>query len=404
MPDPALAAAELACAFYGHPSPALTVVAVTGTNGKSSITHTLGGLLRTLGARVGTIGTIAITLDGTALDIQRRTPTTPESVDVQALLRRFVDAGATHVVMEASSIALANRRLDGTDVTVGCLTNLTHDHLDAHGSLAAYETAKLHLFDLARTAVANLDDPVGARIQQRWPTRTFALHHLADVTASNLRPTPNGTAFTVHHAGRTIQTSVQALGEFSVSNALAALTTCIELGIPLSDAAAALAAQPGVPGRMQVIPVDRPYTVMIDYAHSPDSLEQVLRTLRTTVRGRILTVVGCGGDRDRAKRPVMGSIGAALSDLLIITSDNPRTEDPKRIITDVLSGTTAHPDRVRAITDRTDAIDAALASAGPDDLVLIAGKGDEPYQIVGHTKIPYSDQATIHALIGERAH
>ncbi|MGW5365714.1 UDP-N-acetylmuramoyl-L-alanyl-D-glutamate--2,6-diaminopimelate ligase [Actinopolymorpha pittospori] len=399
----AAAAAAAACAFYRYPARDLTVVAVTGTNGKSSITHALGGVLRTLGARVGAIGTIGITLDDVPVDIERRTPTTPESVDLQYILRRFADNRATHVVLEASSIALAERRMDGTDVAVGCFTNLTHDHLDVHRSMAAYEAAKLHLFDLAQAAVAIIDDPVGRRIQQRWNTRTFALHTDADMTATDLRRTPDGTTFLVHADGRSVEASVRGFGEVSMSNALAVLTTAVELAVPLDDAVRALAAQPGPPGRMQIVPVDRPYTVMVDYAHSPDALDQVLRTLRAGATGRIVTVFGCGGDRDRAKRPVMGQIAAELSDQTIITSDNPRTEDPDQIIAEILTGTTAHADRVLTIPDRAHAIAEALATARPGDLVLIAGKGSEPYQIVGHTKIPYSDEATVLSLASDRA-
>ena len=400
--DPAAAAAATACAFHRHPSRDLTVVAVTGTNGKSSITHTMTGVLRTLGLRAGAIGTIGITLDGEAIDVKQRTPTTPQATDLQYLLRQFADRGATHVVMEASSIALAERRLEGTDVAVGCFTNLTHDHLDVHGSMAGYEEAKLHLFDLARAAVANADDPVGRRIEQRWHARTFALHSNADVTATDLRRTADGTTFRVHADGRSVSASVRGIGEISASNALAVLATALQLGVPLDDATRALAAQPGPPGRMQLVPVDRPYTVMVDYAHSPDALDQVLRTLRAGANGRIVTVFGCGGDRDRDKRPVMGRIAAELSDLAIVTSDNPRTEDPDRIITEILAGVTAHADRVRRIPDRTEAIAAALAAAEPGDLILVAGKGSEAYQIVGRTKVPYSDQETVRSFTSGR--
>jgi UDP-N-acetylmuramoyl-L-alanyl-D-glutamate--2,6-diaminopimelate ligase len=396
--DPAAAAAAAACEFYRHPSRDLSVAAVTGTNGKSSVTHTLGGVLRTVGLRVGTIGTIGIALDGEPVDVERRTPTTPESVDLQRMLRGFADNGATHVVMEASSIALAARRLDGTEVAVGCFTNLTHDHLDVHGSMDAYEAAKLRLFDLAQAAVANVDDPVGRRIQQRWDASTFALHTDADLIATDLRRTTDGTEFLVHADGRTRPASVRGLGDLTVSNALAVLTTAVALGLPLDDALRALAAEPGPPGRMQIVPVDRPYTVMVDYAHSPDALEQVLRTLRTDITGRIVTVFGCGGDRDRTKRPAMGRIAAELSDQVVITSDNPRTEDPDQIIADIIAGTTTHADRLRAIPDRAQAIAEALATAGPGDLVLIAGKGDEAYQIVGHSKVPYSDEAVVLSL------
>lgn len=397
--DAAVAAATAAGVFYRHPSRELAVVGITGTNGKSSITHSLGGVLRTLGMRVGEIGTIGITLDGAPLDHQRRTPTTPESMDLQALLRGFVDAGATHAVMEASSIALAEHRLDGTDLAVGCFTNLTHDHLDAHGSFAAYEAAKLHMFDLARIPVANVDDPVGRRISQRWDNaHTFALHRAADVRATQLQRKSNATRFLVQAQGRSVDASVQGFGELTVSNALAVLTSALALGAPLEDAVRALAAQPGPPGRMEVIPVDRPYTVMIDYAHSPDAMDQVLRTLRTGAPGRVITVFGCGGDRDRAKRPVMGRIAAELSDQVIITTDNPRTEDADQIIAEIVAGTGAHSDWIQMIPDRTQAIGAALQLGRPGDLVLIAGKGSETYQIIGEAKVPYSDQATVRML------
>lgn len=395
--DPKAAAA--ACSFYRHPSRELTAVAVTGTNGKSSITHTLGGVLTTLGASTGVIGTIAITLDGTPLDVQRRTPTTPESVDLQRLLRQFVGAGATHAVMEASSIALAECRLEGTDIDVGCFTNLTRDHLDVHGSLADYEAAKLHLFDLARSPVANLDDPVGHRIRRRWPDTTgFALHSSADLTATDLHADPDGTSFLLHTEKGSFPASVRGYGEISVSNALAVLAATTALDVSLPDAIRALAAESGPPGRMQLLTVDRPYAVMIDYAHSPDALDQVLRTLRASTSGRILTVFGCGGDRDRGKRPIMGRIAAEHSDQVIITSDNPRTEDPDQIIADIVAGTPRSADHVHPIRDRCDAIAHALATAQPGDLVLIAGKGSEEYQIIGHTQVPYTDEATVRAL------
>ena len=398
--DPAAAAAALACAYYRHPSRELTVIGVTGTNGKSSVTHLLGGLLSRLGARVGTIGTIGITFDGADVDIARRTPTTPESTDLQHLLRRFVDDGATHVVMEASSIALAERRLDGTAISVGCFTNLTHDHLDVHGSLAAYEEAKLRLFDLSRHGVANADDRVGRRIRRQWPdARTYGLHGPADITASGLRGTRSGTAFGVHLDDQTIDASVRGRGQLSVLNALAALATVNSLGTTLEEAVAALAEVPGPPGRMQIVPADQPFTIMIDYAHSPDALQQVLSTLRPSVNGRLITVFGCGGDRDSSKRPVMGRVATELSDEVIITTDNPRTEDPQQIIAEILSGTVGDADQVRSVVDRTDAIATALELARSGDLVLIAGKGSESYQIVGHEQRPYSDERAVRALL-----
>jgi UDP-N-acetylmuramoyl-L-alanyl-D-glutamate--2,6-diaminopimelate ligase len=400
--DPARAAALISCVFFGRPSEELTVLAVTGTNGKSSVTHTTGGILRTLGCDVGSIGTIGISMNDEPVGGSRRTPTTPESVDLQRLMRHFADRGASHVVMEASSIALAERRVEGTAIDVGCFTNLSHDHLDVHGSPAAYEAAKLHLFDLSRTPVANLDDPVGRRIRDRHSgTRTFGLHSPADLVATDLHRTPDGTAFTVRtRDGEEHDGSVAGLGEMSVSNGLAAVASVAATEVPIGDAVAALAKQPGPPGRMQIVPIDRDVTVMIDYAHSPDALAKVLRAVRPTTDGRVLTVFGCGGDRDRSKRPIMGQLAADLSDEVIITTDNPRTENPDRITTEILAGVPDDADGVRVIIDRSDAIAAALQAARPGDLVLIAGKGSEDYQLIGTEKIPYSDERVVLQLAG----
>lgn len=401
--DGAVAAARIGCAFHRHPSHDLDVVAITGTNGKSSVTHTVSGLLTTLGQRTGAIGTIDITLDGTALLVDRRTPTTPESIDLQALLRRFVDAGARQVVMEASSIALAEHRLDGTDVAVGCFTNLSHDHLDSHGSLEAYEAAKLRLFDFTKSAVVNRDDVVGRRIAGHHDdVVTYGIEGEADIRAEQLRHVGDRMEFLVRAGSTLVPASVVGTGTIPVANGLAALAVTTRLGQDIGDAVMALAQQSGPPGRMQLVAVDRPYTVMIDYAHSPDALQQVLETLRMSRSGRLITVFGCGGDRDRAKRPIMGRIAAGLSDVVIITDDNPRTEDPERIIAEILAGTPSHPDRVRVEHDRVRAIGDALSEARAGDTVLVAGKGSESWQIVGRERIPHSDHDVVVTLAGSQ--
>lgn len=361
----------------------------------------MGGLLGSLGLRVGTIGTIDITFEGKPLGLDRRTPTTPESVDLQALLRQFVGAGATDVVMEASSIALAEHRLDGTDVAVGCFTNLTHDHLDSHGSMEAYEAAKLRLFDLAHSAVVNTDDEVGRRIAGKWhDVSTFAINRSADIQAEQLERLGARMGFRVRAGSRTLPASVVGAGAIPVSNALAALAVAARLGVDIDAAVTALTQQPGPPGRMQVVALDRPYTVMLDYAHSPDALRQVLRTIREGSAGRVITVFGCGGDRARAKRPVMGRIAAELSDVVIITDDNPRTEDPEQIVDEILVGAGGQHERVRVQHDRTRAIADAVDEARSGDVVLVAGKGSESYQLVGQDRIPYSDHDAVRSIVG----
>lgn len=401
--DGSVAAAHLAAAYYGYPSDSTTVIAVTGTNGKSSVTHTLSGMLRTLGSSVGSVGTIGTTLDGRPFGGEQRTPTTPESPYLQALLRRFVDGGAEYVVMEASSIALAENRLLGTSVDVGVFTNLTHDHLDAHGSMSAYEAAKLRLVDLSRAMVVNNDDPVGRKIA-RGPkgALTFAVDGPGDVRATQVRRRSGwSTEFDLEYLGDPAIAVVQGIGWIPVVNGLAALAVCAQLGIAKTDAVQALSRQPGPPGRLEVVESDKPFDIIIDYAHSPDSLAKLLEAVGEWTRGRIITVFGCGGDRDATKRGPMGAIAAEYSNIAIVTTDNPRTEDPSRIIDEICRGISPDADcEVNVIVDRSDAIRAAIECAAPGDAVVIAGKGSEAYQIVGAEKIAYSDQAAVAEVLG----
>ena len=370
--------------WFGHPADGLTLLAVTGTNGKTTSTYLLKAMLEgVLGARVGLIGTIQNLVGERALPASR---TTPESWEVQQLLREMADAGCTHVVMEASSHALVLHRLDGLRFRAGLFTNLTQDHLDFHGTMEAYRQAKGLLFRQSGTAVLNLDDEAG-----RYYARTVAVPKLtyserrdeADLTAKNLRLFPDRVEFEAVARGEIARVRLPIPGGFTVYNALGVLSCGLALGLPLDACAAALAKAPGVKGRAEVVPVPADFTVLIDYAHTPDALENILTAVRDFTEGRVICLFGCGGDRDRTKRPKMGAVAGALADLAVVTSDNPRTEDPEAIIRDILPGLAGLPAEVAVEPDRRAAIRLALSLARPGDTVVLAGKGHETYQEVG---------------------
>ena len=320
--------------------------------------------------------------------------TTPESYEVQQLLREMADAGCTHVVMEASSHALVLHRLDGLRFRAGIFTNLTQDHLDFHGTMEAYRDAKGLLFRQSDTAVLNLDDEAG-----RYFARTVAVPRLtyserrdeADLTAKNLRLFPDRVEFEAVAAGAISRVRLPIPGGFTVYNALGVLTCGLALGLPLVDCADALAKAPGVKGRIEVVPVPADFAVIIDYAHTPDALENILTTVRDFTAGRVICLFGCGGDRDRTKRPQMGAIAGSLADVAVVTSDNPRTEEPEAIIRDILPGLEGTAAQVVVEPDRRAAIRRALSLAKPGDTVVLAGKGHETYQEVG-TQVLHLDE------------
>ena len=391
-PDARAALAAVSANWFGHPARDLTLLAVTGTNGKTTTTYLLKAMLEgVLGARVGLIGTNQNMVGEEVLPAHR---TTPESYEVQQLLREMADAGCTHVVMEASSHALVLHRLDGLRFRAGIFTNLTQDHLDFHGTMEAYRDAKGLLFRQSDTAVLNLDDEAG-----RYFARTVAVPRLtyserrdeADLTAKNLRLFPDRVEFEAVAAGAISRVRLPIPGGFTVYNALGVLTCGLALGLPLADCADALAKAPGVKGRIEVVPVPADFAVIIDYAHTPDALENILTTVRDLTDRRVICLFGCGGDRDRSKRPVMGAIAGALSDLCIVTSDNPRTEEPEAIIRDILPGLEGTAAEVVVEPDRRAAIRRALSLAKPGDTVVLAGKGHETYQEVG-TQVLHLDE------------
>ena len=397
------AALALGQAWHGHPGRRLTLIGITGTNGKTTTT----GLVRHLfnaaesAASIGTLG--AFDGRGEAVESTAGSLTTPGPIDLQATLADLLARGTAHVAMEASSHSLDQGRLEGLTFAAGVFTNLTRDHLDYHSTMEAYLAAKLKLaglLSLGGVEVVNLDDEAWRVMAPRAPRVTFGLHPAADVRATGVVLDAAGSRFRLEGRYGCAEASLPLLGDFNVSNALAAAACALGLGQPLEAVVGRLAASPQVPGRMERIS-EVPCIVLRDYAHTPDALERALATLRPLTRGRIIVVFGCGGDRDRGKRPLMGRIAAMGADLAIATSDNPRTEDPGAIIDDIERGMgdVAH----LRIPDRLAAIHAALAEARAGDTLLLAGKGHETYQVLGTEKVPFDERAIVRAAVGENA-
>lgn len=382
--DARAALAMIGANRFGHPADSMVMIGVTGTNGKTSTTYFIKAILEAEGAKVGLIGTNQNLIGGEALETER---TTPESYELQALFARMRDAGCTHVVMEVSSHALALKRVYGIRFQAALFTNLTQDHLDFHGTMEEYRKAKAILFTQAERGAVNADDPAAEKMlaDAQCPTTTFSAHdRAADLTAQGIELHADGVRFTAVCGAETAEVSLGIPGQFTVSNALGALEVCRTLGIPLERSAAALRKVPGVKGRVEVVPTPREYTVLIDYAHSPDGVENVLKAVRGFAKGRVIALFGCGGDRDRTKRPKMGAIADRLADYCVVTSDNPRTEDPDAIIAEIVAGMGDTPRTV--IADRREAIRYALAMGEPDDVIVLMGKGHETYQEINHVK------------------
>jgi UDP-N-acetylmuramoyl-L-alanyl-D-glutamate--2,6-diaminopimelate ligase len=389
----------LAARFHGEPSRAMRVLGVTGTNGKTTTTHLLESVARAAGDHTGVIGTITARIGDEAVALRH---TTPEATDLQALLAAMRDAGAVTIAMEVSSHALDQHRVDATHFAAVCFTNLSHDHLDYHGTLDAYFEAKARLFttEFTRRATINIDDSHGRRLRERAMAHgldvvTFAVDDPdADMSADGIELGAAGTTFTLVGAdGTRIPVHTTLVGMFNVSNALAAAATARAAGYGLDDVIAGLAAPLVVPGRMERIDAGQDFAVLVDYAHTPDALETVLGASRalTAPKGRVIAVFGCGGDRDRAKRPVMGEIANRLADVVIVTSDNPRSEDPAAIVDDVLAGVPRDASPVVEL-DRRAAIHDALTRARAGDVVVVAGKGHETGQTAAGVTVPFDDR------------
>jgi UDP-N-acetylmuramoyl-L-alanyl-D-glutamate--2,6-diaminopimelate ligase len=396
------AMAPAAATFYGDPTAELELVGVTGTNGKTTTAYLIRSLLEADGRRTGLLGTVKSVIAGVEHEVRR---TTPEAIDLQASLREMLDGGDHACVMEVSSHALELGRVDGCHFDVGVFTNLTQDHLDFHPTMEDYFQAKRKLFTEvhAQAAVINLDDEYGARLASDPEIRTpitFALDRAdAGFRAQDVRADTSGTLFELDTPEGRLEVRSPLRGRFNVYNVVAAIAAANALAVPLETASAAIAGADQVPGRFQSLEEGQDFAVIVDYAHTPDSLENVLTAARALTHGKLHVVFGCGGDRDRGKRPLMGEIAARLADEVIVTSDNPRSEDPEAIITEILTGA-ARSRPVGHEPDRQAAIAAAIASAGPGDVVVIAGKGHEQGQeLADGRKIPFDDVTVARAAL-----
>lgn len=412
--DARRALARLAAAFYDHPSQELALIGITGTNGKTTTAYLLASMLESAGTGTGIIGTVNYRLGGETREADR---TTPEAPDLESMLRRMLQHGLGACVMEVSSHALALRRVDELHFRGAVFTNLTRDHLDYHGSFEEYFRAKRRLFALLPEqgfSAVNVDDPRGLELAQTAPhVRTYAIDRPADVTAGRVTLSLRGLQFDVRSPRGLIEIRSTLVGRPNVYNILAAVTAGLSLGIGPDRIAAGIERLPGVPGRFEIVSAPHDdVTVVVDYAHTDDALRNLLETARPLAPRRIITVFGCGGERDRTKRPLMGAVAARLSDVVIITSDNPRGEDPQAIVEEVERGVKAPPDAPRSngarkplyypIVDRRAAIERAVELAESGDLILLAGKGHETTQVLADRTIPCDEPGIARAALARR--
>jgi UDP-N-acetylmuramoyl-L-alanyl-D-glutamate--2,6-diaminopimelate ligase len=407
--DARRALAILADAFHRHPSGDMQVVGITGTNGKTTTAYLMASIFEAATVRCGVLGTVGKRIGD---EIREATHTTPEAPEVQSLLREMADRGCGACAMEVSSHALSLHRVDGMTFAAGVFTNLTRDHLDFHANMEAYFQAKRRLFEmLPRDApsLINLDDPRGpALVKLAGRPVTYAINRPADITPGPLSFSLEGLTFDVRTPRGTLSVRSTLVGRPNVYNILAAVSVGTALGLPFDAIERGVTALAGVPGRFEVVSSAKDeVTVVVDYAHTDDALRNLLETARPLTRGRMITVFGCGGDRDRTKRPLMGAVAGRLSDVILITSDNPRSEDPARIIEEIQRGLT--PDtrrdssqRLVTVVDRLEAISTAIELARPGDLVLIAGKGHEKYQVMGTQVLPFDDVAVAREALSRR--
>ena len=398
--DVSLMEGEIAARYYDHPSSRLSLAAVTGTNGKTTTAYLIRHLLESSGKPCGLIGTIEYLV---GLHSYQAHHTTPDAPALQRMLREMCVKGCKAAVIEASSHGLSQGRLQGTEVEAALFTNLSQDHLDYHSSMEAYFEAKKLLFSsfAKRAAILNADCPWHLRILEDCPLPciTYGVERQADLVASNVRQSGEGSSFDVSWKSEKLSCSSRLIGSFNISNILGAFGTALALGIPLEGAVEALRTFPGVPGRLQRVPNERGLEIYVDFAHTPQALEAVLCTLKGLSKKRLILVFGCGGERDRTKRKEMGRVAERYSDLTILTSDNPRGEDPEAIAEDILEGFSDKSLPIRRL-DRREAITTAVQQAKPGDRILIAGKGHEKYQIFSHHTAVFDDAQTAKEACG----
>lgn len=391
--DSRIAEAQVSANFFGNPSKKFKLIGITGTNGKTTCTYLIKHILEAHGAKVGLIGTNQNMIGNKVLETGR---TTPDSFELQKLFFQMAHEKMEYVVMEVSSHALALNRVFGCGFAVGAFTNLTQDHLDFHGTMENYAAAKAKLFEISDAAVINIDDEYGAEMARGCGAKyTYGIDSGCALRAENVNLHESGVDFTV---GGT-EFSLGIPGRFSVYNALCAIGVAEALGIDRELAAKALADASGVKGRAEVVKTGTDYTVMIDYAHTPDGIENILKTVRGFAKGRVVILFGCGGDRDNTKRPIMGRMAGELADYCIVTSDNPRTEEPGKIIDMIIPGVEETGTPYTVIENRRDAIEYALKNAKKDDVIVLAGKGHETYQILHDGKIHFDEREIIHEIL-----
>ncbi|MEN6333800.1 MAG: UDP-N-acetylmuramoyl-L-alanyl-D-glutamate--2,6-diaminopimelate ligase [Phycisphaerales bacterium] len=402
--NPAVAAGLLAQASKGNPSSRLTCLAVTGTNGKTTVTFLVRACVESTGHKCGLMGTVVYDTGSGATE---SCLTTPDCLTIADAQKRMVDGGATHMAIEASSHALSQDRLAGVNFRAAAFTNLTGDHMDYHVTVENYLAAKSRLFTALApdaTAVLNKQDPQAINIARATKARVcwYAVDEPADLTARIRSMTTAGTEFTLEYQGRTAKVKTPLLGRHNVANHLAAGGLCLAAGMDLETVAGGLSSLKGVPGRLEKVG-DGDVAVLVDYAHTDDALQNVLTTLRPLCRGRLTVLFGCGGDRDRTKRPRMAQVVERMADTIVVTSDNPRTEDPDAIIGEILTGfADPRSERITVEADRRKAIELAIENARPGDIVLLAGKGHETYQIIGTKKFDFSDQDIARQCLREK--
>lgn len=373
--------------FFGDPASEMTMIGITGTSGKTSSSYLIKHMLESkLDAKVGLIGTNGNMIGDEFLHTEH---TTPESYELHKLFRHMADSGCTHVVMEVSSHSLTLERVAGIHFDVALYTNLSQDHLDFHGTMEEYAAAKRKLFSMCSIGCFNLDDAWADFMRDGASCRTMTFStekNEADLVAKDIRLTADGVRFASVSGDEISMTKLGIPGMFSVYNALGTMSVGLALGLSLADCSDAMSSAKGVKGRLEIVPTGRDFSVVIDYSHKPDALEKVLKTLKPVTRGRLIALFGCGGDRDKLKRPIMGRIAADNADLVVVTSDNPRTEDPDEIIREIVAGMKDKRTPTKVICDRREAIAWAIDNAAPGDVLLLAGKGHEDYQVVGHKK------------------
>ena len=395
-----LALAKASAAFYEHPEKKFRLIGITGTNGKTTTTYLVKSVLESLGKKVGLIGTNQ-NMIGTEIIPSKHT--TPDSLELMQLFSHMAEKGAEYVVMEVSSHSLALDRVTACTFDVGGFTNITQDHLDFHETMEKYLEAKGILYQISNSGVVNADDSSAEyllRVSKCDNMITYGIENECDMRASGVQLSEKGVSFEVGYMGESYSVELGIPGEFSVYNALTALGCLVAVGVPMEKAVEGLKSARGVKGRVELVETGRDFSVIIDYAHTPDGLYNVIRTIRGFCKGRIITVFGCGGDRDATKRPKMGRIAAELSDICVVTSDNPRTEDPEKIIEQVVEGVKNAGCEYTVVTNRFAAIEHALDIAKKDDIVLLAGKGHETYQILADRTINFDEREIVKKLLG----